>query len=300
MYSPISRAILSESSALNYQTMKLYRIDNQLLYNPADRSLVRIDDDLSRMVLSHISNRLFCLFLESDGSAIPRNIILQKVWDEHSLTASGSNLNNYISGLRKQLVALGLEIPLIITEPKIGFRIDAARVSVEVYPDEIRTESIPDTVTNVDKKPLHFTETLSSSGSRFYSLKRVWFWLATTVTAGTLILFLWEGVTAFYAPDPRIISGVHYSFTEGGCSFFTPENSYSSFDVENSRRVILSLVKKYSALCHGNGIVIYDLFGVFNNNVYNGRALVSNCEAEGNSIVSCKSYFIYSVNDHNE
>lgn len=280
--------------------MKLYRIDNQLLYNPADRSLVRIDDDFSTMILTHITNRLFCLFLESDGSTIPRDIILQKVWDEHSLTASGSNLNNYISGLRKQLVALGLEIPLIITEPKIGFRIDADRVSVELYPDEKRIESISDTVTTIDKDPLHLAKKTDGSRSRLHSLKRIWFWLATTVTAGTLVLLLWEGISAFNAPGSRIISGIQYSFTESGCSFYTPERSYSSIDVENSRRVILSLVKKYSAACHGNSIVIYDLLGVFNNHVYNGRALVSNCKAKGNSIVSCKSYFIYSVSDHNE
>lgn len=206
--------------------MKQYRIDNQLLYNPADRSLVRIDDDLSMTVLTHISNRLFCLLLESDGSTIPRDIILRKVWGEYRLTASGSNLNNYISGLRKQLVALGLEIPLIITEPKIGFRIEAKRVSVEVYTDDQHMENIPDTITNIDKDSQCFTEEIYGFRRCAYWLKRVWFWFSTIVTAGVLTLLLWEGTTVFYPAESRVLSAIQYFFTEHDCSLETPENGY--------------------------------------------------------------------------
>lgn len=274
--------------------MKKYRIDNQLLYNPEDRSLVRIDDDLSRMVLTHISNRLFCLFLDSDGSVIPRDIILQKVWDEHSLTASGSNLNNYISSLRKQLTALGLERPLIITEPKMGFRIDAERVVVEVE----TLECTSNTPTVGREMPQDSTSIIPAATTTSGVLKGIRLWLVSAIVTGVVALCLWALITTFHAASPRQISGLQYVFSENGCSFYTPENSYSRIDVDTSRRVVLSLVKKHSVLCSDNGIVIYDLFGVLNNNIYSGRALIAGCKTNRDSIERCESHFIYSVREH--
>ncbi|MEJ4045339.1 winged helix-turn-helix domain-containing protein [Erwinia sp. SLM-02] len=169
--------------------MKQYRIDNQLLYNPDDRSLVRIDDDLSRGVLTPISNRLFCLFLESDGSVMPRDTLLQKVWDDHNLIASGSNLNNYISSLRKQLAALGLEVPLIITEPKMGFRIDADRVKVQIDADEVLMPGALSEAPHPGEQPELSEKTISaqSAGEGPFNASRIWLWVFAAAVVLTLL-----------------------------------------------------------------------------------------------------------------
>ncbi|MFG1173595.1 transcriptional regulator [Erwiniaceae bacterium CAU 1747] len=192
--------------------MKKYLIDNQLIFNPEDRSLMRVDDDLSRTVITQISNRLFCLLLESDGSVITRDTILQQVWSRDSTTASRSNLNNYISSLRKQLSALGLEIPLIITEPKVGFRIDAGRVSVMAFPDEGPLENIQEISTRTGNKPQASATIKKHARGCIYSLKEGLLGLVTAVTVAALALLLWKLITALLDSDPFRVMGVQFLY----------------------------------------------------------------------------------------
>ncbi|GKX62262.1 winged helix-turn-helix domain-containing protein [Pragia fontium] len=100
----------------------IYLINNNIVYNTEDRTLVMQQDDMSTVMLSNSSNRLLYELLYNYGQTVSRDTLFQNVWDNHGLVSSNSNLNHYISQLRKNLISFGLSDKIIITIPKVGFK----------------------------------------------------------------------------------------------------------------------------------------------------------------------------------
>lgn len=73
--------------------------------------------------LSATSSRLLTSLLQHRGDIISRIDIFRTVFEEYGARASNSNLNQYISTLRRSLSDLGVEKDVIITVPRIGFKI---------------------------------------------------------------------------------------------------------------------------------------------------------------------------------
>lgn len=73
--------------------------------------------------LSATSTRLLSSLLQYRGDIISRVDILQTVFEKYGARPSNSNLNQYISTLRRSLSDLGIEKDMIITVPRIGFKI---------------------------------------------------------------------------------------------------------------------------------------------------------------------------------
>ncbi|KFC93125.1 hypothetical protein GLGR_3516 [Leminorella grimontii ATCC 33999 = DSM 5078] len=100
----------------------LYLINKNIVFNTEDRTLAMLQDEMSVVVLSNSSNRLLYELLYDYGQTVSRDTLFQNVWDKHGLVSSNSNLNHYISQLRKSLTSFGLNDKVIITVPKVGFR----------------------------------------------------------------------------------------------------------------------------------------------------------------------------------
>lgn len=107
---------------LSNEIIMLYLINKNIVFNTEDRTLAMQQDDLSVVTLSNSSNRLLYELLYSYGQTVSRDTLFQNVWDNHGLVSSNSNLNHYISQLRKSLVSFGLSEKVIITVPKTGFK----------------------------------------------------------------------------------------------------------------------------------------------------------------------------------
>ncbi|QGN39386.1 winged helix-turn-helix domain-containing protein [Klebsiella oxytoca] len=73
--------------------------------------------------LSATSTRLLTSLLQYRGDIISRVDIFQTVFEKYGARPSNSNLNQYISTLRRSLADLGIEKNVIITVPRIGFKI---------------------------------------------------------------------------------------------------------------------------------------------------------------------------------
>ncbi|HEY4468340.1 MAG TPA: winged helix-turn-helix domain-containing protein [Klebsiella sp.] len=73
--------------------------------------------------LSATSTRLLTSLLQCRGDIISRVDIFQMVFEKYGARPSNSNLNQYISTLRRSLTELGIEKNVIITVPRIGFKI---------------------------------------------------------------------------------------------------------------------------------------------------------------------------------
>ncbi|EGB2808513.1 winged helix-turn-helix domain-containing protein [Salmonella enterica] len=67
------------------------------------------------------TRRLLAVLISNHGNPVERDCLLKKVWDDNGMRSSNSNLNQYISILRKQLLQVGLPDNAVITIPRVGF-----------------------------------------------------------------------------------------------------------------------------------------------------------------------------------
>nr|WP_159564419.1 winged helix-turn-helix domain-containing protein [Budvicia diplopodorum] len=121
-------------------------------------------DELSATILSNSSNRLLYELLCNYGQTVSRDTLFQNVWDNHGLVSSNSNLNHYISQLRKALISFGLSDKVIITVPKIGFKF-SEEIPVMLLDNDGKTprvEGVKELSISIDKELDGLTRTVLS------------------------------------------------------------------------------------------------------------------------------------------
>lgn len=99
-----------------------FDIEGFITFDTEDASLVNLLTG-DCVELSQTSTRLLAELLNHRGDILSRNEIFQAVFDKYGARASNSNLNQYISTLRRNLCDLGVEKEIIVTVPRIGFKI---------------------------------------------------------------------------------------------------------------------------------------------------------------------------------
>jgi DNA-binding winged helix-turn-helix (wHTH) protein len=104
-----------------------FNIDEFITFDTEQASLVNLLTG-DCIELSATSTRLFSTLLQYRGD-ISRVDIFQSVFETYGARPSNSNLNQYISTLRRSLADLGIEKEVIITVPRIGFKISAKSLS---------------------------------------------------------------------------------------------------------------------------------------------------------------------------
>ncbi|ALX96641.1 hypothetical protein AV650_25265 [Serratia fonticola] len=106
-----------------------YTINLIIVFDPEHRTLALNNDNQTALELSKPSCRVLNEFIKNNGVNLSRDSLLKNAWEDYGFPASNAGLNNCISDLRKSFVSLGIEKPIIITLPKIGFRMEA-----DIYP----------------------------------------------------------------------------------------------------------------------------------------------------------------------
>ncbi|CAM3829558.1 winged helix-turn-helix domain-containing protein [Serratia silvae] len=102
-----------------------YTINLIVVFDPEYRTLALNNNNQTTLELSKPSCRVLNEFIKNNGNTLSRDSLLKNAWEDYGFPASNAGLNNCISDLRKSFVSLGLEKPIIITLPKIGFRMEA-------------------------------------------------------------------------------------------------------------------------------------------------------------------------------
>lgn len=75
--------------------------------------------------LTKPATRLLLELIQNNRISMARDDLFEKVWLTYGFAASNAGLNNYISELRKAFSLLGCNHEIIITIPKLGFRLEA-------------------------------------------------------------------------------------------------------------------------------------------------------------------------------
>lgn len=234
-----------------------YLIDRLVVFNTDDGTLhLPSSEDVIRLALP--AARLLETFLSSEGRELTREYLLETVWDKHGLHASGNNLNQYVSILRRNLSLLGCH-ELIITLPKLGFRLNAA-ISIEILEtDSVSPEPSPSIVT--------------SSGH----FQRLFF-------IGSIIITLLTGVAIglFYYNDADNGETVLHE-QHSGCDIYYLKD-ISDDEKKEALRKIMSIMKVNGIQCKKNDVVIYNSEASLSDKV-ESREVLSYCHAGKDRVV---------------
>ncbi|WP_336194090.1 helix-turn-helix domain-containing protein [Providencia stuartii] len=132
----------------------IYTINSQLKYNSEDGSIYGLDN-LSEPIatLTPVLNRILKVLIENKSQVMPRDRILELVWDKHGLVSSSNPLNQYISMLRK-LFSQYLNVDnAILTIPKKGMMLSSELL---IEKEESKTsDKILEESTKHTAKPSH-------------------------------------------------------------------------------------------------------------------------------------------------
>lgn len=108
-----------------------YKINAFILYDAVDGTLSLKDDEVDTQ-LSITANALLFYFIQHRG-IVSRDEVLKAVWDDNGLVSSNSNLNQYLSLLRKAFRQYGIEnIIVTVARGRLEFNSD---VSLELIDD---------------------------------------------------------------------------------------------------------------------------------------------------------------------
>lgn len=98
----------------------MFIIDKDVFFNEEGGQLENQVADVSVMMAAS-TRRLLAVLILNQGNPVTRDSLFKMVWDDNGMRSSNSNLNQYISILRKQLSQVGLPDDTVITIPRVGF-----------------------------------------------------------------------------------------------------------------------------------------------------------------------------------
>lgn len=125
-----------------------YNINASLIYDAADGSISLPGSNAPDTQLSITASALLLFFLQHQ-EVVSREEVLKKVWDDNGLTSSNSNLNQYLSMLRKTFRHYDIEnIILTISRGNLQFNPDIAvevldSLSAQLAPEVHSEQAIP-------------------------------------------------------------------------------------------------------------------------------------------------------------
>ena len=97
--------------------------------------------------LSNPATRLLNELIKNNKIELTRETLIKHVWEDYGFSPSSATLSNHISELRKAFEALGISKNILITVPRIGFKMEA-----EIHP-EITTPKEPAAAENIEHIP---------------------------------------------------------------------------------------------------------------------------------------------------
>ncbi|MFT8209867.1 MAG: winged helix-turn-helix domain-containing protein [Symbiopectobacterium sp.] len=125
-----------------------YLINQTIIFNDGEGTLAWSDREGETISLSAPIARILATLIDNPGVTLSRELLLREALEKYSLSPSISNLNNYISLLRKVLRNFGLA-EAIVTVPKSGivFHVDSIEAYAKQHVEAHTIENAVDTST---------------------------------------------------------------------------------------------------------------------------------------------------------
>lgn len=287
----------ASSNKLNYTVenghkfsdfLMIYIIDDQIVYNSDDCTLSHVPTQ-ETLNLSISSGRLFEQLLNSQGEILARDTLLTEVWDKYGLRGSNSNLNQYLSMLRRALAAYGCE-NLIVTIPKIGIRLNMEIKIVRESAPAISMSEIPE-VTSAENAvghlPMNPAEPVLITPQPVRWLKKSRRMIFSVII---LLLIIWFFI--YHAINEFGKNNDEYSTLklEGGCEAVVFEG-LDVIERQSIDKQILQILKENNQSCTAGRRIFFDKNNAFTPNNFD-RTITSVCKLDNDDhIISCDNFY---------
>lgn len=161
-----------------------YKINAFLIYDATEGSLKLDDGGKSDTQLTITANALLFFMVQNPG-VISRDTVMQRVWDDNGLVSSNSNLNQYLSMLRKAFRCYGIE-NVIVT---------VARGRLEINPElviEVIDDSVLHPVVHAIESELPTEARPAVAPAAINSHDRYWGYAGGVISLLAIALFAWS------------------------------------------------------------------------------------------------------------
>lgn len=116
---------------------KTYTINGRITFIPQRGALILIADETKTVSLNMPASRCLLLLIQQDGNTVARETFFEEVWIKHGSQVTSNGFYQNISLLRRAFKELGMEGDIIITQPRVGVRLDATISVMEAEPCEM-------------------------------------------------------------------------------------------------------------------------------------------------------------------
>jgi len=266
----------------------IYIIDDQITYNSDDCTLSHLPTQES-LSLSISSGRLFEQLLNSGGEILARDRLLTEVWDKYGLRGSNSNLNQYLSILRRALAAYGCD-NLIITIPKIGIRLNTEIKIVHEPAPAVAVSDISKSSASGDIANSVLADASEPVVTPDHSAKRPG--VNRRVIFASVILLLLIGLAGYYAVfhSSQQSSGFSTVKLQGGCEAVIVQG-LDVIERQSIDKQILQMLRENNQSCRAGRRIYFDKNTSFTTTNF-GRTILSACNLDSDGhIISCDNFY---------
>lgn len=244
----------------------IYKINDSIYFSDEQHMIWSSDNEDDKVSITSTTCRLFSFLLQSQGDVLTRDCILIEVWDAYGLRSTNNTLNKYISDLRNIMKRIGLVDDVIITLPKVGFKISES-IDIEV----------------IDQK-----ESLSPNNKSHLPLSMVKLCTVIILTLVFVCAFF------FYKPQYTVLNQSTYPIGKiKNCSIYSLKNN-PKFTNSNTLIFANRIIEKNGIECDSNRIIYINVSDDLNKKNIR-RSFVANCivNTPENLIYTCDNIYEY-------
>lgn len=260
-----------------------YKISDRVIYDATDNTLTLPECTEPDSQLSITAGALLYYFLRHTD-VVSRNEVLKKVWDDNGLTSSNSNLNQYLSMLRKAL--RHYEVDNVIVSVSRGFLQLNPNITVEpltakpVPLPETRPEPLPTEI-----PPTSFRTVIAPSDDKH---GKYWYLAGCTLLGIAVVLVI---LTALNWNRSRAISFTRMS--EGPCELLASDEMLHSVTETLYRQNFERVRQRLKLACQSGEHFIFFYGDRLETNGL-GRVFLAHCAIQKDKPLSyCDNYFYY-------
>ncbi|HIE1062974.1 TPA: winged helix-turn-helix domain-containing protein [Serratia marcescens] len=256
------------------QGIMRYIINNNIKYHEDRSELISLYDDIPPIVLTATLNRLLSALVRNNNLVLSRETLLMQVWEVHGQVASGNNLNNTISMLRKMFASLGEE-EIIVTLPRQGFMFCAKQLNT------IDDES------SLDDKPVPAIAVQPPPSKRGWLKRKI---LLAVLSVVAVLTLAW----AMFSPEHASITYKSIGVVDK-CDIRAIGTYHLVKQAYVNLPGIAADIKRFGLDCSLPATIYYYSSSTLHNNrdIYNSVSFVAYCPAglQKNPVSECENFY---------
>lgn len=216
---------------------KLYILEGCIYFDEQAMALSINGEQENTIILPAPSARLLSELIKTNGTMVTREELLVRVWEDYGYRASNSNLNNYLSILRRSLTSLLPQTILITTLPKKGivFQANIEECSVNTHQNEPAESTA--IIEYEEPEPTPEPESEPETGA---ALLPKWRKITPKIVLFASIGLLFSAAIWSFFPTSLPVMSERHLFTLSQCRFYLIQ------DTPLSQNEVLSIMDKYN------------------------------------------------------